>query len=145
MKISTKGRYALRMLIDLAEHMGDGFIPLKDISARQGISKNYMEQIMPLLSKSGMLKTSRGFQGGYKLASAPSNYTVGSILKLTEGSISPVSCLEENADECLQAPTCCTLEVWRGLGEVITNYLESITLQDILDKQESLGEPEYII
>ena len=91
MKISTKGRYALRMVIDLAEHADDGFISLKDIAARQGLSKKYLEQIVPLLNKTGMLSTTRGYQGGYKLAKSPSECTVGAILQTTEGSLAPVS------------------------------------------------------
>lgn len=97
MKISTKGRYALRMVIDLAEHADDGFISLKDIAARQGLSKKYLEQIVPLLNKTGMLSTTRGYQGGYKLAKSPSECTVGAILQTTEGSLAPVSCLEHHS------------------------------------------------
>lgn len=145
MKISTKGRYALRMLLDLAEYGKDEYIPLKDIAARQGISKNYLEQIMPLLTKTGMLKTSRGFQGGYKLAETPDQYTVGNILRLTEGSIAPVACLEENADFCDQYPNCLTLDVWKGLEKVMSEYLDNITLQDILDKKAYQNAPNYVI
>ena len=94
MKISTKGRYVLRMLIDLAEHQGDGYIPLKEIAQRQGISKKYLEQIVPMLNKSDILRTNRGFQGGYRLAKSPEKYTVGDILRLTEGSLAPVACLD---------------------------------------------------
>ena len=99
MKISTKGRYALRMVIDLAEHADDGFISLKDIAARQGLSKKYLEQIVPLLNKTGMLSTTRGYQGGYKLAKSPSECTVGAILQTTEGSLAPVP-----ASSTLQTP-----------------------------------------
>ena len=101
MKISTKGRYVLRMLIDLAEHQGDGYIPLKEIAQRQGISKKYLEQIVPMLNKSDILRTNRGFQGGYRLAKSPEKYTVGDILRLTEGSLAPVACLDSGVVECV--------------------------------------------
>ena len=112
MKISTKGRYALRMVIDLAEHADDGFISLKDIAARQGLSKKYLEQIVPLLNKTGMLSTTRGYQGGYKLAKSPSECTVGKILQTTEGSLAPVSCLEHTPNPCERCSACDTLPVW---------------------------------
>jgi Rrf2 family protein len=134
-KISTKGHYALRMLLDLAERTDEGYIPLKDVAERQGISKNYLEQIMMLLKNTDVLKTTRGFQGGYKLAKAPSNYTVGYILRLTEGSISPVDCVTDDADECGRSESCLAIGVWRGLEQVMTQYLEGITLQDILDRR----------
>ena len=133
MKISTKGRYALRMLLDLAEHKNDGFIALKDIAARQNISKKYLEQIVPVLNKSDILRTNRGFQGGYKLAKDPEKYTVGSILRLTEGGLAPVACLDSEVNECERAMECATLPVWQGLYKVICEYLDGITLQDILD------------
>ncbi|MDR1604548.1 MAG: Rrf2 family transcriptional regulator [Gracilibacteraceae bacterium] len=133
MKISTKGHYALRMLLDLAERQENGYIPLKDVAERQGISKNYLEQIVTLLKNTDVLKTTRGFQGGYKLARHPSSYTVGDIIRLTEGSVSPVACVDD-ALECERSDYCLTLDVWRGLEQVITEYLDGITLQDIMDK-----------
>lgn len=145
MKISTKGRYALRMLIDLAEHQNCGFIALRDIAQRQGISKKYLEQIVPILNKSDVLITNRGFQGGYKLAKAPAKYTVGEILRLTEGSLAPVSCLERTPGECERVADCATLPVWKGLYEVINNYLDSITLQDIIDNLNEHGANDYVI
>lgn len=135
MKISTKGRYALRMMLDLAEHQHNGFIPLKDIAARQRISKKYLEQIVPIFNKSGILKTSRGFQGGYQLAQAPEKYTVGQILRLTEGSLAPVACLEQEPNQCQRSGQCATLPLWQGLYQAINEYLDGITLQDILDQQ----------
>jgi Rrf2 family protein len=134
MKISTKGRYALRMFLDLAMHLEDGYIPLKDVAARQGISKNYLEQIMIMLKKTDFLKTNRGFQGGYRLAKTPDRYTVGEILRLTEGSMAPVSCLDDEVNTCAHSDNCMTLDVWSGLDQVITEYLDHVTLQDILDK-----------
>lgn len=144
MKISTKGRYALRMLLDLAEHRNSGFIALKDIAERQHISKKYLEQIIPLFNKSGILKTNRGFQGGYQLAGTPDKYTVGQILRLTEGSLAPVSCLDHEPNECERQYDCLTLPVWEGLYKVITEYLDSMTLQDILDAHSAKAD-DYVI
>lgn len=145
MKISTKGRYALRMLLDLAEHENDGFIALKDIASRQNISKKYLEQIVPILNKTNLLQTNRGFQGGYKLAQSPDKYTVGMILRLTEGSLAPVACVECDPPTCERSGECVTLSVWQGLYKVITEYLDGITLQDILDKQRERYSNDYII
>jgi Rrf2 family protein len=136
MKISTKGRYALRMLIDLAEHQNEGYIPLKDIAERQGISKKYLEQIVPILNKSDILQTYRGFQGGYRLAKTPDKYTVGDILRVTEGSLSPVACMDYESGQCQRSDECVTLPIWQGLSRVINEYLDSITLQDILDQKK---------
>ncbi|MBP1561215.1 MAG: Rrf2 family transcriptional regulator [Oscillospiraceae bacterium] len=133
MKISTKGRYALRMLLDLALNSKDGYVALKDIAERQNVSKKYLEQIVPLLSKSGLLKTNRGYQGGYMLAKSPEAYTVGEILRLTEGSLAPIPCLENAPNECARAEACMTLYVWEGLYKAITDYLDGITLQDIIN------------
>lgn len=145
LKISTKGRYALRMLIDLAMHQNDGYIALKDIAARQNISKKYLEQIMPILNKADVLLTNRGFQGGYRLARTPDQYTVGEILRITEGSLAPVACLDHTPNNCPMSKECITLPVWQGLNEVITKYLDSITIQDIIDHQaESIGN-DYVI
>lgn len=145
MKISTKGRYALRMMLDLAEHQKDGFIALKDIAERQNISKKYLEQIVPILNKADVLRTTRGFQGGYRLAKSPDSYTVGEILRLTEGSLAPVACLEHDPIECSRSVGCATLPVWQGLYRVINEYLDGITLQDILDQQEAMYSNDYII
>lgn len=145
MKISTKGRYALRMLIDLAEHNNDGFVALKDIAERQGISKKYLEQIVPILNRSDILQANRGFQGGYKLAQAPNKYTIGTILRLTEGSLAPVSCLDQNPIQCERSKECVTLPIWQGLNKVINDYLDSITLQDVLDYQKELYSNDYMI
>lgn len=145
MKISTKGRYALRLLLDLAEHQSDGFIALKDIAKRQNISKKYLEQIIPILNRSDVLTANRGYQGGYRLARTPDKYTVGSILRLTEGSLAPVACLECNPVQCERAEDCITLPIWKGLDKVISEYLDSITLQDILDNQKELYANDYVI
>ena len=105
-KISTKGRYALRMMLDLAEHQGDGYVALKDIAQRQGISKKYLEQIVPMLGRADVLRTTRGYQGGYRLARAPQEYTVGEILCLTEGGLAPVACLDQHPNPCPRCGAC---------------------------------------
>ena len=140
MKISTKGRYALRMLLDLAQHQNDGYVALKDIARRQNVSKKYLEQIVPMLNKSDILLASRGFQGGYRLAHSPDKYTVGMILRITEGSLAPVACLDHD-----RSADCITLPVWQGLSRVINEYLDSITLQDILDQQQAAFVNDYSI
>ena len=145
MKISTKGRYALRMMIDLAEHQNDGFIALKDIARRLNISKKYLEQIVPMLHRSNFLRTNRGYQGGYRLARAPREYTVREILELTEGGLAPVSCLEGDAARCERSEFCATLPMWRGLQQVIETYLQSITLQDLLEQQQERYANNYVI
>lgn len=144
MKISTKGRYALRMLIELALRKEEGFIPLKEIAKKQDISKKYLEQIVPIMNNSGLLLTNRGYQGGYKLAKDPSQITVGMILRATEGSMAPVSCLENQKELCDRSDICMALTVWRGLEEVINEYLDGITLQNILDNNNALQQ-DYII
>jgi len=131
-KISTKGRYSLRMLLDLAERKDEGYISLKDIAERQGISKKYLEQIVTLLNSADMLRTNRGYQGGYMLAKAPNQYTVGGILRITEGGLYPVSCLEDNPNQCDRIGFCKTLYIWEGLYKVIKEYLDGITLEDML-------------
>ena len=144
MKISTKGRYAIRMLLDLAERQGSGPVTLKDIAERQEISKKYLEQIVPLLNKSGILQASRGFQGGYTLARTPDKYTAGEILRLTEGDLTPVPCTVD-ASACPRSGDCSTLSLWQGLQKVINDYLDSITLQDLLDKKKENYSYDYII
>ncbi len=145
MKISTKGRYSLRMLIDLAMHDSDGFISLKEIAERQHISKKYLEQIVPLLSRGGLLRANRGYQGGYMLSKPADQYTLGEILRLTEGNLAPVACLEREVNDCSRAGECMTLPVWQGLYDVVTRYLDSITLQDIIDKSPSAQGNDYCI
>ena len=144
MKISTKGRYSLRMLIDLAEHKNSGFISLKDISERQGISKKYLEQLVTLLNRPDILRTNRGNKGGYMLAKDPSQYTIGQILRITEGGLSPVSCLEDTPNLCKRAGFCKTLPVWQGLENVINSYLDGITLADIIEAGKN-GTGQYHI
>ena len=144
MMISTRGRYALRMMLDLAEYQGDGYVPLKDIARRQDISKKYLEQIIPILNRAELLQTTRGYQGGYRLARKPEDYTLGDILRTTEGSLAPVACLEQEENFCDRQEECATLPVWQGLYDVINEYLDGITLQDILDQEHAKGG-DYVI
>lgn len=145
MKISTKGRYALRLCVDLAMHHDEGFISLKEISDRQNISKKYLEQIVPMLNKSGILRTNRGNRGGYILSSKPSELTVGDILRATEGSLAPVSCLEFDPNTCERRNECSTLYIWEGLYKAVTDYLDSITVQQIIDHCTDACGNDYII
>lgn len=145
MKISTKGRYALRMMLDLAQYKDSGYVSLKDISRRQGISKKYLEQIVSLLNKSDFLLANRGYQGGYMLARSPETYTVGEILRLTEGSLAPVACLEQDPVMCERSADCATLPIWQGLNRVINEYLDGITLQDVLEQQKAREIDNYMI
>ena len=134
MKISTKGRYALCVMVDLAEHRQEGYIALKDIASRQNISKKYLEQSVALLNRPEILKTIRGAQGGYMLARAPEAYTVAEILKIAEGSLAPIPNLDDPS-EAAAAADAQLLPIWQGLYSVVNDYLEGITLQDILDRQ----------
>ena len=141
--ISTRGRYALRMMLDLAQNQGDGYVALKDIAARQDISKKYLEQIIPLLNRAGLLQTTRGVQGGYRLTRRPEEYTVLDILAVTETGLAAVACLEQDAPACPRCAECLTLPVWQGLDKVVREYLGGITLQDVLDKR-NVGN-DYVI
>ena len=128
------------MMIDLAQHYNDGFIALKDISARQNISKKYLEQIVPLLNRSNLLNANKGHMGGYQLAKAPSEITVREILESAEGSLAPVSCMDNSPNLCENCDGCLTLPVYEGLYHVILDYLNSITLQDVIDRQPNACE-----
>ena len=134
MLISTKGRYALRVMIDLSEHQSDGFIPLKVIAERQGISEKYLESIIKLLVKAQLLNGLRGKGGGYKLTKSPDQYTVGAILRLTEDSLAPVACLESGALPCDRMAECRTISMWQELDKLITNYLDGITIADLVQQ-----------
>ena len=133
MMISTKGRYALRVMIDLAQHKDDGFISLKEIARRQGISQKYLEMIVACLNKAGLVLSQRGKEGGYRLSRQCDCFTVGEIMKLMEGSLAPVACLDRGAAPCLRAEECLTLPMWRHLDSIIDQYLSSITIQDLID------------
>ena len=143
MLISTKGRYALRVMIDLAEHQTEEFISLKGIAQRQEISEKYLESIIRTLVKAKVLESLRGKGGGYRLKKSPEQYTVGSILRLTEESLVPVACLEPNAEVCPRAGKCRTLSLWQGLDKVIQEYLDSVTIADLMG-QDCVGD-DYVI
>lgn len=131
MVISSKGRYALRVMVDLAEHGGDGYVSMRDVARRQEISDKYAGQIMTLLSRAGLVDGVTGKGGGYRLTRRPEEYPLGEILRLTEGSLAPVACLEEGAHPCDRAARCRTLPVWNRLGQLIGDYLDSVTLRDL--------------
>lgn len=143
MLISTKGRYALRVMIDLAEHQSEEFISLKEIAQRQEISEKYLESIIRMLVKARVVESLRGKGGGYRLRKAPEQYTVDSILRLTEESLAPVACLESNAEACSRSGGCRTLALWQGLDKVIREYLESVTIADLVE-QGTAGD-DYVI
>ena len=143
MLISTKGRYALRIMIDLAEHQTDAFISLRGIAQRQEISEKYLESIIRMLVKAKVVDSLRGKGGGYRLKKDPDQYTVGSILRLTEESLAPVSCLEANAESCPRAGSCRTLALWHGLDKVIYDYLESVTIADLMEN--CIAGDDYVI
>lgn len=132
MLISTKGRYSLRVMIDLAEHQSDGYIPLRTIAERQDVSEKYLESIVKLLVKTNFLTGLRGKGGGYQLTRTPEQYTIGSILRLTEDSLAPVACLEPGAASCPRAAECRTLSLWQGLDKCINEYLDGFTLADLM-------------
>lgn len=144
MKISTKGRYALRLMLDLAIHNEDSPVRIKDIAARQDISDKYLEQIISGLNKAGYVKSIRGPQGGYKLAKDPSCYTVGMILRLTEGSLAPVACLDDEVNRCDRQESCATLELWKQLDTAIKSVVDTITLAKLVEWQTQKGD-NYVI
>lgn len=133
--ISTRGRYALRVMIDIAENSYGKYLPLSEISERQNISEKYLESILVILTRGNLLIGLRGKGGGYKLTRDPSEYTVASILRLTEGSLAPVACLKEGADPCDRTEDCRTISVWQGLNDVMNTYLESVTIADLMKKE----------
>ena len=128
MKVSTKGRYALRLMIDIAVNSNDKPVSIKEIARRQGISEKYLEQIISILNSAGFVRSIRGAQGGYILRKEPSEYTVGMILRLTEGSLAPVACIEDNVVQCDRVENCATIEVWRRLNDAINGVVDIITL-----------------
>lgn len=133
MLISTKGRYTLYMLVDLAKHMDEGYVPLKEIASRQGISKKYLENILKVLVENKLLEGIKGKGGGYRLTMPPEQYSLGAILRLTEGSLTPVACASAEHTACSRMECCPTRPVWQELDNLINNYLDSVTLADILD------------
>ena len=138
MKISTKGRYALRLMLDLAQYSNENeYVSIKKVSQRQDISEKYLEQIVAQLSRANFVKSIRGDQGGYRLVKAPENYTVGMILRLIEGNLSSVSCLEDNPNKCQRCNNCVTLEVWQQINDAVDSVIDNITLQDLVQKQQA--------
>lgn len=131
MRMSTKGRYALRLMTDLARNSAGNLVSLKDISARQEISVKYLEQIVASLCKAGLLKSNRGAQGGYRLSRPPEEYTAGMILRATEGSLFPVSCLEDTPNQCPRSKNCSVLVFWQGLSDVMSHYVDGVRLSDL--------------
>ena len=144
MKISTKGRYALRLMLDLALHDSDAPVRIKDIAARQDISDKYLEQIISSLNKAGYVKSIRGPQGGYKLARDPESYTVGMILRLTEGSLAPVACLDDEVNTCDRQETCATLKLWPMLDEAIKGVVGRVTVAHLVEWQTEMID-NYVI
>jgi Rrf2 family protein len=144
MTISTKGRYALRIMMDLANHLGET-IKLKDIAARQEISEKYMEQIISVLNKAGYVRSNRGAQGGYQLVMQPKDYTVGMVLRLTEGSLAPVECLSDNAIPCEREGKCATIEVYKRIYDAVNNVIDNMTIQDLLDIEREKTTDFYVI
>ena len=145
MKVSTKGRYALRIMLDLAFHNSGELVPLKEIAKRQDITLKYMEQIISPLSKAGFVVSLRGSSGGYRLARRPSEYTCGDILRAVEGPLQPTGCLEGGEYvECPRAEECPTLSFWQGLSKVINDYVDSVTLEDLMRRQMSAMQ-DYVI
>lgn len=132
MIVSTKGRYALRVMIDLAEHQKDGYIPMKDVAERQHVSLKYMEKIMPVLSKNNLVEGVHGKGGGYRLTRQPADYTVGEILRLTEGDMAPVACLEGSAIPCDKSADCRTLPMWTEFYKMTNEYFDGVTIADLM-------------
>ena len=133
MKVSTKGRYALRLMLDLAQQGNGELVTIKNIAARQGISEKYLEQIISALKRAGYVKSLRGAQGGYRLAKEPVEYTVGMILRLTEGNMAPVACLEDELNECERADSCISVKLWSMVNDAVCGVIDKVTLQDMLD------------
>ena len=142
MMVSTKGRYALTVMVDLAKISDGGFVSLADIAEREHLSMKYLESIISILNKGGMLQSQRGKNGGYKLARKPEDYNISEILLLTEGTLAPVNCIMQEGVMCDKAATCSTLPLWAGLDDVINKYLSKITLEDIIsgNRRKMLGD-----
>lgn len=137
MKISTKGRYALRLMLDLAMQENGNYVSINSVSQRQDISEKYLEQIIKMLSKNGLVESTRGAQGGYRLTKEPKDYTVGEILRVTEGSLAPVSCLQDDENKCEHCEDCVTIEIWQNVLDAINEVVDNITLQYLVDKQKT--------
>lgn len=146
MKISTKGRYAVRVMLDLALHDTGEYAKVREIARRQEISEKYLEQIIAILNKAGYVRSTRGAQGGYRIAGSAQQYTVGMILRLTEGSLSPVACLDTQENECERCDTCETLTVWKKLNDAINDVVDNITIADLVRQHnERIDHLDYSI
>ena len=144
MKISTKGRYALRVMLDLAIYNTGEPVALKDVAVRQGISEKYLEQIISLLNRAGLVRSVRGAKGGYTLVGKPEEYTVGKILRVTEGDLSVVECLSNGAAPCERYDNCVTVRLWKKLNEAVSSVIDTLTLADLIEWQKGIGS-EYVI
>lgn len=145
MRVSTKGRYAIRLMLDIAQHSNGENVSLKDVSKRQNISLKYLEQIVTILSKAGFLKSQRGAQGGYKMLRSPEKYTIGDILRVTEGEMAPVSCLEDEVNQCPRVNQCPTIKFWTGLYNIINEYIDGTTIADLMNEAREEDEINYYI
>ena len=143
MRISTKGRYAIKLMLDLATNDNGEPIRLKDVARRQEISEKYLESIVSVLSKQKFVKALRGKGGGYRLVRTPAEYTIGSILRITEGSMAPVACLDDHPNQCERASSCKTLQMWEGFYKLLNEYFDGITLEDLLEQNSNMGD--YVI
>ena len=138
MKISTKGRYALRLMIDIAINGGiDGYVSLKDVSKRQEISVKYLEQIVSIMNRTGLLISARGASGGYRLAKKPSEYTAGEILRAAEGSLAPISCVQSGFEDCNRMGKCAMLPFWQGYYNAVNDYVDSVTLEKLANDEKN--------
>lgn len=140
MKVSTKGRYGLRLMFDLAVHYEEGLLPLKEIARREEISSKYLEQIVMQLSRAGLVRSVRGSQGGYSLGREPENITVGTVLRVLEGSLDPVDCVSDDTSPCSRADNCVTMEVWRSIKDAVDEVVDSITLADLVKRHQQKSD-----
>lgn len=145
MRISTKGRYAIRLMLDLAQHDTGEYISLRDVSQRQDVTVKYLEQIVTSLTRAGYLRSQRGNNGGYKLARRPKDYKIGDILRVMEGSLEPIACLIDDPSLCPRSEGCVTLPFWKGLSKVINDYVDSYTLQDFVDQSNAMAGNDFVI
>lgn len=142
MLISTRGRYALRMLVDLARNAGEGFVPMREVAERQGISLKYLERILTILNQSGLIIGSPGRGGGYRLAKSPEECRVGDVLRLTEGSLAPVACLAPDSETCSRAPYCSTLPMWKQFHDITNTFFDRITIASLVEHE---GDPDFLL
>lgn len=145
MRVSTKGRYAIRFMLDLAMHNTGEPVRIKDVSVREGISDKYLEQVVSVLNKAGLVRSIRGPQGGYMLTRAPKDYTMGQILRLTEGDMVPVACLADEVNQCDRADNCVTLHFWKKLDDAISEVIDNTTLADLVEEEASMMADNYVI